>query len=211
MIIGVLNQKGGAGKTTLSTSLAHSLKLRGLSVLLIDADPQGSARDWNERNGGTVVPVIGLDRETLPIDIRTVKNHYDYVVIDGAPQVARLAAAAVKASDVVLIPVQPSPYDVWAASDLIDVIRARQEVTNGSPKAAFVVSRAIKNTKLSSDVAESLEAYGLPVFVNGTTQRVAYATTAISGQTVLSESVSNPAAHEINAITDELLEFARKR
>ena len=90
--------------------------------------------------------------------------------------------------------------------DLVDVIQARQQITEGSPKAAFVISRAIKNTKLSGEVAEALEGYGLPVLVNGTTQRVIYPTSASEGKTVFSEG-DNPASDEIRAVAEELLEL----
>jgi chromosome partitioning protein len=205
-VIAVLNQKGGSGKTTIATNLAHALKQAGVKVLLVDADPQGSARDWNEANGGTVLPVVGLDRETLPTDLQAIRSGYDYVVIDGAPQIAKMAVAAVKAADLVLIPVQPSPYDIWAAADLVEVIKARQQITDGSPRAAFVISRAIKNTKLSGEVAEALEGYGLPVLKNGTTQRVIYPTSASEGKTVFSDG-DNPASDEIRAVAEELLEL----
>jgi len=205
-VIAVLNQKGGSGKTTIATNLAHCLKLADANVLLVDSDPQGSSRDWNEANGGQLLPVVGLDRETLPTDLKAIEKGYDFVLIDGAPQIAKLAAAAVKAADVVLIPVQPSPYDIWAAADLVDVLQARQDITEGKPKAAFIISRAIKNTKLSGEVKEALESYGLPVFSNGTTQRVIYPTSASVGQTVFSEP-GNPAIQEVEQLAEELLEF----
>ena len=205
LTIAVLNQKGGSGKTTIAINLAHAFQLEGHRVLLVDSDPQGSARDWNEENAGGVIPVIGLDRETMPKDLAAISAGYDYVVIDGAPQMARLAAAAVKAADMVIIPCQPSPYDVWAAADLVDVIKARQDVTDGKPKAAFVVSRAIKNTKLGKEILEALGNYELPVFKSMTTQRVAYPTTAAEGKTVFVEPNSE-AAREMIAIREELKE-----
>ena len=166
-IVAVLNQKGGSGKTTLAINLAHALQEDGETVLLVDADPQGSARDWHEASGGEVLDVVGLDRETLARDLKVVGT-YDWVLIDGAPQIAKLSAVAVKVADLVLIPVQPSPFDVWACADLVEMVDARREVTGGKPLAYFVVSRAIKNTKLSGEVAAALEDYGLPVFKSGT-------------------------------------------
>ena len=202
-VIAVLNQKGGSGKTTVAINLAHALALDGEQVLLVDSDPQGSARDWNEENDGEILPVVGLDRETLPKDLQAISKGYDWVVIDGAPQIAKLAAAAIKAADLVVIPCQPSPYDIWAASDLVDVIKARQDVTDGLPKAAFLVSRAIKNTKLGAEVLEALEGYELPILKSQTTQRVAYPTTAAEGKTVFVE-LDGQAAAEINAIKEEV-------
>ena len=121
-IIVVLNQKGGVGKTTLTSNLGKAFEQSGLSVLLVDSDPQGSLRDWNEASGGDVLPVVGLDRETLAKDMEAIKGQYDIILIDGAPQSGKLAAAAIKAANLVLIPVTPSPYDVWACSDLVEAL-----------------------------------------------------------------------------------------
>ena len=183
-VVAVLNQKGGSGKTTLSTNLADALQRDGANVLLVDADPQGSTRDWHEANGGELLNVVGLDRETLDRDLQAVRQGYDWILIDGAPQIAKLSAVAVKVADVVLIPVQPSTYDVWACADLVEMVKMRQQVT-GTPKAYFVVSRAITRTKLSGEVAGALAEYGFPVFDAHTTQRVAYPTSAAEGKTVL--------------------------
>ena len=206
-IIAVLNQKGGAEKTTLSTNLARALQLDGDKVLLIDSDPQGSARDWNAAGNGELLPVVGLDRPTLAKDIQAIQDNQDWLIIDGAPQIAELAIAAIKCADMILIPVQPSPYDVWACEDLVDIIKTRQEVTNGKPKAAFIISRVIKNTQLSKEIGEALEGYGLPVFKNFTSQRVIYPKSAATGLTVLDAESLGDAAAEIKAIAQELKEF----
>lgn len=206
-IIAILNQKGGAGKTTLSTNLARALQLDGDKVLLIDSDPQGSARDWNAAGNGELLPVVGLDRPTLAKDIQAIQDNQDWLIIDGAPQIAELAVAAIKCADMILIPVQPSPYDVWACEDLVDIIKTRQEITGGKPKAAFIISRVIKNTQLSKEIGEALEGYGLPVFKNFTSQRVIYPKSAATGLTVLDAESSGDAAAEIRAIAQELKEF----
>lgn len=208
-IIAILNQKGGAGKTTLSVNLARGIQLRGKRVIIVDSDPQGSARDWNAANEGKLIHVVGLDRKTLDKDIVAISKDYDYVVIDGAPQLADLAIAAIKCADLVLIPVQPSPYDIWASADLVEIIKARQEITNGKPKAAFVISRQIVNTLLGDEIRDALKDYGLPVFKHGTFQRIIYAKSAIDGSTVLDKEVNGDAAKDINNIINELEKFVK--
>lgn len=205
-IISVLNQKGGSGKTTIATNVAHALSLEGEKVLLVDSDSQGSARDWSEANEGELLPVVGLDRETLAKDLLRISEGYQWVIVDGAPQLARMAAAAVKVSDMVLIPVQPSPYDIWATADLVEIVKARQEVTNGSPKAAFVISRAIKNTKLGKEVGNALSEYEIPILKSVITQLVVYPTTASKGLSVL-HGADTTAIAEIKSLLTEIKEF----
>jgi chromosome partitioning protein len=107
----------------------------------------------------------------------------------------------------VLIPVQPSPYDIWACADLVDLIKARQEVTDGRPKTAFVISRAIKRTILGREVREALEEHALPIFEQGTAQRVIYANSAASGSTPLEAEPDGEAAEEIRRLVEELKRF----
>lgn len=203
-IIALLNQKGGCGKTTIAINLAHSFQNLSYKTLLVDSDPQGSARDWNEVNGGQVIKVVGLDRDSLPNDISAVKQGYDIILIDGAPSIAKLSAAAIKTADIVLIPVQPSPWDIWATADLVDIIKARQEITDGKPTAAFIISRTIKNTKLAKEVFEALQQYGLPVLKAVTTQRIIYPTTASEGQTIYC-GYPNDASKEIDDLRNEII------
>ena len=87
-------------------------------------------------------------------DIQAIKDNQDWIVIDGAPQIAELAVTAIKCADLILIPVQPSPYDIWACEDLVDIIKARQEVTDGTPKAAFIISRSIKGSVARTSESE---------------------------------------------------------
>lgn len=206
-IIAFLNQKGGVGKTTLATNIARAIQTDGHNVLLVDSDPQGSARDWRAANEDHSLPVVGLDRKTLDKDIRAVSKGYDYIVIDGAPQLAELSAAAIKCADLVLIPVQPSPYDVWACGDLIDLLKARQEVTDGKPKAGFVISRVIKHTQLSRDVVEALGDYGLPVLDETVGQRQAYPKTAAQGLTVIDTDPEGDAALEVKRLVKRIQEW----
>ncbi len=197
-IIAVLNQKGGCGKTTIAINLTHSLQNLGHKVLLVDSDPQGSAQGWNVENEGMVIiPVIELDRVFLASDIEAVKTGYEFIVIDGAPSITKLAAAAVKIADFILVPVQPSPWDIWATSDLVEIIKAQQKIANGKPITAFVVGRVIKNTKLNQEVLEALKEYNLPVLNSYTTQRVVYPTSASEGNTVYTQVITMQRQKEI--------------
>ena len=130
--------------------------------------------------------------------------NYDYVVIDGAAKLEDMIAACIKVSDFVLIPVQPSPYDIWAASDLVEFIKARQEVTDGSPLASFVISRMIEGTRLGGDVRAVLDEYALPVCETTITQRQVYPQTASEGLTVY-DADNAKAKAETTALTDEIL------
>lgn len=114
---------------------------------------------------------------------------------------------AIKCADIILIPVQPSPYDIWACEDLVDIIKARQEVTDGAPQAAFIISRSIKNTQLSKEIGDALRGYGLPVLKSCTFQRIIYEKSAAIGSSVLDMEPGNEAAKEILAIADELKEM----
>lgn len=202
-VIAVLNQKGGAGKTTIATHLARALQLGGADVLLVDSDPQGSARDWAAVREDQPVPVVGIDRPTIERDLKSVARK-DFVVIDGAPQAHDLAVSAIKAAQFILIPVQPSPYDIWATADLVDLVKQRIELTDGALQAAFVISRAIKNTKIGEEITEALSGYGLPVLTSRITQRVIYPGTAASGITVFEKEPQGEAAEEIRALAMEL-------
>lgn len=206
MIIGVLNQKGGVGKTTLSVNLASALALSGKRVLLVDADPQGSALDWQStRQGETLFPVVGMAKPTLHKDVPELAASYQHVIIDGPPRVNELARSAIMACDLVLIPVQPSPYDVWAADEIVKLI---QEVMiyKDSLKGRFVVNRKIVNTAIGRDVADALKGYPFPVAETTINQRVAYAESAASGLSVLEFDSKGPAAKEIKALVLELVE-----
>lgn len=202
-VIAVINQKGGSGKTTIATHLARALQLDGHTVILVDSDPQGSARDWAAVREDQTVTVVGIDRPTIDRDIKNIAQT-DFVVIDGAPQAADLAVSAIKAADFVLIPVQPSPYDIWAAADLVELVKERIEITDGKLQAAFVVSRAIKGTRIGAEVTQALEEYGLPVLTARVTQRVIYPGTAAAGLTVMDDDPAGDAATEIRALANEI-------
>lgn len=206
MIVGILSQKGGVGKSTISINLAATLAARGKRVLLIDADPQGSAMAWSSaRDGDPLFPVIGMAKPTLHKDLPEVARDYDHVIIDGAPRVNDLGRAAIIASDLVVIPVQPSPYDVWAAAETVQLVREAQQF-KPALKAVFVINRKIANTAIGRDVVGALAQFDdVPVLTATLTQRVVYAESAGAGLSVAETSPGSEGAREVERLADEIV------
>jgi chromosome partitioning protein len=209
MILSILNQKGGVGKTTIAVHIATSLAKEGSRVLLIDADPQGSALDWSAtRRADPLFPVIGLPKAILHRELPTLADGYHHVVIDGPPRVYDVARSAIMASDVVVIPVQPSPYDVWAAKEIVDLLEEAAAFKENL-KRVFVINRKIVNTAIGRDVAAALAGYPVQVLRATIGQRVVFAESAGQGSTVLDLDPHSPASREVTALTREILETAR--
>ena len=203
MLIAICNPKGGVGKTTLAVNLARAFALAGREVLLVDSDPQGSMRDWHAADPGNPMSLVALDR---PANLRTLPslaNRYERVVVDGAAKLEDVLVATIKVVDFVLVPVQPSPFDVWGVSDLVDLLHARQEVTDGRPAAGFVISRCVPNTRLGDDVRRALAEYPIPILASAVVQRQVYAQTAAEGRTVFDAGHMRARA-EIDALAAEL-------
>ena len=174
-------------------------------VLLLDADGQGSTLDWADSRAQRLLglEVRGVEPGRLLQDVRLRAPHYHWVIIDGPPGIARTTAEAVRAADLVLIPVKPGPWDVWAVSDIVDAVKARQGTAAALPKAAFVVTMCKTRSRLSQQIEAALDEYGLPVLQARTTDRVAYPQAIIEGKSVL-EGRDRTARHEILALRDEI-------
>lgn len=206
-VIAILNQKGGVGKTTLSIHIAAALALHNKRVLLIDADPQGSALDWSaRREEKPLFTVVGLPKKTLHKEMPELSKSYDFVVIDGPPRVHDVARSAIHASELVIIPVQPSPYDVWAAKEIVDLLQ-ELELYNEARKAIFLVNRKITNTAIGRDVKEALLEYPISTLNAEVCQRVIFAESAAAGRTVQELAPESQASLEIEAVVKEALQL----
>ena len=207
MIVALLNQKGGVGKTTLALHLAGELAMRGKRVTLIDADPQGSALDWSQQRSRENLPrafgVVGLARDTLHREAPELARDVDYVVIDGPPRVAGLMRSALLAADLVLIPVQPSPLDGWASAEMLALL-TEARIYRPQLAARFVLNRCGARTVIARETAETLAEHDPPVLASTIGQRVVFADAAQTGRLASDIDRRSPPAREIAALAAEI-------
>lgn len=197
--LAVISQKGGAGKTTLATHLAVAAEQHGLPTVLLDLDPQGSARVWADQRGGNVPEVMSDHPKQLPSLIdRAAKAGAGLVIVDTAPHADQAALMAARAADLVLIPCQPALYDlaaIGASVDLTEIAkRPHLVVINGAPVQGATAEDA-RNTLAGQGMAVS------PVII---CRRVAFSNSAITGQAAQEYEPRGKAAAEIVALFQDV-------
>ena len=211
MIIALLNQKGGTGKTTLALHLAGAWARQGKRVMLIDADPQGSALDWSQQRARQGLPrlfgIVGLARDTLHREAPEMAGHVDHVIIDGPPRIAALIRSALLAADMVLLPVQPSPFDGWGSAEMLALL-GEARVFRPGLDARFVLNRCAGRTVIARDIAETLAEHDPPALRTTIGQRIVFADAARTGRLAFEMGGSTAAAREIAALAAEVAEIA---
>jgi chromosome partitioning protein len=211
MIVALLNQKGGVGKTTLALHLAGAWARQGRRVTVIDADPQGSALDWSEQRakegGPRLFGVLGLARDTLHREAPEIARGVDHVVIDGPPRIAGLMRSALLAADLVLVPAQPSPFDGWASGEMLNLIREAR-IFRPELVARFVLNRCAARTIIARETGDALAEHDPPVLAARIGQRVAFADAARTGRLVFEVESGGAAAQEITTLSAEIAGLA---
>ena len=203
-VIAVVGNKGGAGKTTLSVNLAVGLAKR-TSTVLVDADPQGSALQWREIANNDAIPVHAASAQLETLTSGLVQD-YDYVVIDCPPSVQSSQTTAVlQIVDLALIPVQPSPVDLWASVHIEQAIVRAQE-DNPSLRALLVINQLEPRTTLSRIVGEALSEIALPVANATLRRRAVYRNSALEGKSIFEMGRRGAdAAAELDQLIQEVM------
>jgi chromosome partitioning protein len=193
--IGVLSQKGGAGKTTLSVHLAVAAQQEGYRVAIIDLDPQATARKWGDKRQKAEPEVVGDHAERLPQLAEAARaNGADLLVIDTAPNADRASLAAARLADLILIPCRPAAFD-------LEAIEATCDLAVIAKKPAFVVlNSAPVRSAVTDEARRGLHAQGAKVCPHVLHLRVAYSHSVIDGRTAMELEPGGKAAEEVRAL-----------
>ena len=205
-ILGMIAQKGGTGKTTLSIHLTVQASLSGMRVLLVDMDPQASATSWRRRRTNQMPALVQSNGEALGDALRSARDdRYDLVIVDTAPHSSQDAAACAKLADWICIPTRPAILDLDAiapSTDLVSKIGVSANIVLNScpPPARFGEPHIV------TEALEALLVYEIPVCDVAISQRVAFSHALIDGRSVSEYDRSGKAADEIERLFRSLCE-----
>ena len=203
MIISFVNQKGGVGKTTTAINVAAGLARMNKRVLLIDADPQGSAIQWQVVEGNQAFVAVHRPGPLKKIDIDRYDAVNDYVIIDTPPAADAITRSILSIADMAIIPVSPSSLDIWSCKKTLAMIR-EIKLQNTDLEVKILISRKITGTRVGREVREMLQEFDAAVLDTELCQRVAYIDAMQFGVSVTQYAPGSKAAEEIAALCEEV-------
>jgi len=204
-VIALVGNKGGAGKTTLSVNLAAGISQTS-SIAVIDADPQGSSLQWRAIAGDNANFPVYAPTFSLKQQAESYAKQKDFVLVDCPPSVqAQQTIAVLEFADIVLMPVQPSPIDLWATVHTEKAISEARE-TNPNLKALLVINQLESRTTLSKMVRDVLDEIALPVADTAIRRRAIYRNSALEGKSVYGVGKRGvDAVDELNSLIQEVI------
>lgn len=204
-VIAFVGNKGGAGKTTLSVNLAAGLA-RYAGTAIVDADPQGSSVHWYANSDEERVTPVFQAESSLLDQIENLKEKYAYVIADCPPSVhAPQTDAILKMADVALVPVQPSPVDLWATVHIEQAIAEAKQI-NPRLRAMLVVNQLENRSTLSQLIRDALAEIEVPVAKTAVRKRSVYKASALEGRTVFDMGKRGAeAAEELDQLIQEVI------
>lgn len=202
VIIGIVNQKGGTGKTTIAINLADALARRNHRVLLVDADPQESVSSWYGVNKKALFEIHPAGDDNVPDIVQSRRRGYDYIIVDGPPSADGGTETILSVSDLAVVPIGPSPLDIWSSRDIMAMIRRTREKRKDF-KVRILICKSIVGTRLSKEVRSTLQGFGVEQFRTQISQRIAYIEAMIAGQSVLEYAPQSSAAREVSSLCRE--------
>ena len=204
MIISLVNQKGGVGKTTIAVNLASCLSQAGHRVLLVDADPQGSVLQWQSIADEHRFDVSHRPSASLLSDKKAMTRGHDHVIIDAPPAIGEITRAVLAVSALAIIPIGPSPLDIWSSKETLALFpEARKH--NRRLQTRLLICRKIVGTRVGKEAREALETYDMALFQSEISQRVAFVEAMISGRSVLDHAPKSEAAAEMRRLCQEIV------
>ncbi|MBD2249616.1 AAA family ATPase [Nostoc sp. FACHB-888] len=212
MLIGILNRKGGCGKSTTAVHLAYWLTQRKHNVIVIDSDGQTSSSQWLEKLN---LPSLVINNPDDLFDkITQFSEQYDSVIVDSPAVLGETAKAVLLSVDLALVPVQPSNLDLLATKDIVRLVNQAQKIRKGSPKALMFLSRASKGTVLLREAKEVLaETQGLMLLKQVIYQRQVIADAPGQSVTVfnMSGDAASQAAKDYKQLFEEALSYGKAK